>query len=517
MAEFNLKMIKIFFVVVIAMLILAMTSGMNILRNTKFFDWQELKMEMDFAKYKKALAAETGDTSNQDSVDIRYAESVPVLLYHGVVAGKDWKNDETNISLADFKEQMFSLKRAGYRTVSLSEFHDFMKNGKKLPDKSFLLTFDDGRKDSYYPVDPILKALDYRAVMFAITSRSIEPGSSGDSFYLSLSELNDMKKSGRWEIESHGDFDHDWKKISEDGKEGHFLSNRLWLTSQNRIETEDEARKRIIGDLASSKSKIENRLGEKVLAFAYPFNDYGQDSENFPESGNFIRENIGNIFPLTFVQIDNDEMAGNYPDPNQLFIKRLDVNSNVSAKNLLEILNQNKDKNLPYSDTFWNNNGWISRWGMEKVWGDLAIGDESGEKTGNLTVLLGAQKWKDYSFRASLEVDQGNSVSQVVRYQDDDNYLTCNFSLSGVSIAEKNEGNERVIAELNENQIFSTGVEIQIETAVQGDQVSCFLNGIKKIEARTSGKMTSGGIGFSIWDDLPQNSLIRVKKIEVHS
>ena len=54
MADFNLKMIKIFFLVVIAMLILAMTSGMNILRSDNFFNWQKVKMEANFLKYKRA-------------------------------------------------------------------------------------------------------------------------------------------------------------------------------------------------------------------------------------------------------------------------------------------------------------------------------------------------------------------------------------------------------------------------------------------------------------------------------
>jgi peptidoglycan/xylan/chitin deacetylase (PgdA/CDA1 family) len=40
-----------------------------------------------------------------------------------------------------------------------------MKGEKILPKKSFLLTFDDGRKDSFYPVDPVLKKLNYNAVI----------------------------------------------------------------------------------------------------------------------------------------------------------------------------------------------------------------------------------------------------------------------------------------------------------------------------------------------------------------
>ena len=70
-----------------------------------------------------------------------------------------------------------------------------MKGEKNLPEKSFLLTFDDGRKDSYYPVDPILKALDYRAIMFVISGRSLGDEKEVSPFYLSSSELKRMQKA----------------------------------------------------------------------------------------------------------------------------------------------------------------------------------------------------------------------------------------------------------------------------------------------------------------------------------
>ena len=360
MAEFNLKMIKIFFVVVISMLILAMTSGMNILRGSKSFDSRKLKMEADFIKYKRALAAQAENGTNPEAANAQSAKSVPVLLYHGVVADLNWKGDDTNISLNNFKDQMFALKKAGYQTITFQEFFDFVKNGKEIPQKSFLLTFDDGRKDSYYPVDPILKALDMNAVMFVITGNSLDPKTSDKNFYLDENELQEMKRKGRWELESHGDFDHNWEKISKDDQKGHFLSNRLWLSAEKRLETEDEAKTRILKDLADSKMKLEKYFGEKVLGFAYPFNDYGQEAVNFPDSQNFIKENIGSVYPLTFVQVSGDEGIENYPEKGNLFAKRIDANEGVKSSDLLRILDQNGEKTLPYADSFWENRGWRS-------------------------------------------------------------------------------------------------------------------------------------------------------------
>lgn len=514
MADFNLKMIKIFFVVVIAMLILAMTSGMSILRGAQFVDWKKIAMEWDYIKYKNALASGEKENSLIPPND-RRARSIPVLLYHGIITDHNWEEDGTNVTLADFREQMFALKKSGYHTITISEFYEYMQGKKDLPEKSIMITFDDGRKDSYAEADPLLKALDYNAVMFLITGRSLGKNSAGDNFYLGKNDLEDMIASKRWEIQSHGDSDHGMMQIDAAGAKGHFMSNLLWQPDQQRNESEDETKQRILSDLQISKKKIEGELGQKVYAFAYPFNDYGQQEQNFPGAEQFIKENIGKIYPLTLLQVENDDVIGNYPDPNQLFIKRVNVDSAISAAALLQILDQNKEKELPYSDSFWDNKGWISRWGKVRVWGDLLIGDNDGEKSGNLTVLLGTKSWQNYAFKADFILDQGNSLSQVVRYQDEENYISCNFSDAGVSIIEKDNGNDITLAEQpSEISNISRNSDNQIETDITGNQVSCFLNGGKAVEAQISQKNANGGVGFYIWDDLPETTTIRIKKIE---
>ena len=120
-------------------------------------------------------------SDNISSVSDQYAKSIPVLLYHGIIE----KPDGENMLIDNFRDQMFALKKAGWQTVSIEDFYKFMKGEKNLPEKSFLLTFDDGRKDSYYPVDPILKALDYNAAMFVISGRSLCEESKTSQFNIS--------------------------------------------------------------------------------------------------------------------------------------------------------------------------------------------------------------------------------------------------------------------------------------------------------------------------------------------
>ncbi|MDI6778441.1 MAG: polysaccharide deacetylase family protein [Patescibacteria group bacterium] len=515
MAEFNLKMIKIFFVVVIAMLILAMTSGMNILRGDKFSFWQKLKMEADFIKYKRALAAQEPDASRPNSgPETRYAKSIPALLYHGIITNRDWKEDGTNITLEIFWDQMLALKRAGYHTITLSEFSEYMQKKRDLPDKSILITFDDGRKDSYYEADPILRALDYNAVMFLITGRSLGKNSAGDNFYLGSRELEEMIKSKRWEIQSHGDFDHDWMQIDPAGNKGHFMSNLLWLPAKNRNETADEAKKRILADLESSKKKIDGELGQKVVAFAYPFNDFGQNESNFPEAKDFIAENISKIYPLTFYQEELSEPIVNFPKPDNFMIRRINVDSSFRTDSLLELLAENREKTLPWSDTFWNNSGWRTKWGSMKIWGDLVISEEE-ERGGNSTLLLGSSLWKDYSVRSKVRLTNGTSVSQVVRYENEENYAVCNFDTTEISVSQKINGKSTVVAAKPGDYGSLPGADHEIGAEVRGNTISCSLDGKNELEGKLDSSLATGGIGYYIWDDIAENAVVSIKKVDV--
>lgn len=306
------------------------------------FKWYYLKAYAAAARYTwqqaDNLAAVLPLAAGGKYVYIRHeaspAGAVPVLVYHGVVA----QPDGANVSMDRFLEQLFALKAAGYQTITLSAFRAFMAGKKRLPDKSFLLTFDDGRKDSYYPVDPLLKALDYNAVMFVITRHVSDDESP---YYLSRRELTRMLASGRWEIESHGKDDHDLYPIDAQGHMGHFLSNLLWLEDEQRLETLEEFKERIRQDMAVSKRDIEAAFDVEVTGYAYPFGDYGQETVNLPEAAHAIAEVIESIYPLAFYQVWNGDI-GNHPDPNGVMIKRLSVKPEWTGMDMLSILESGK-------------------------------------------------------------------------------------------------------------------------------------------------------------------------------
>src|SRR3989338_7031244 len=203
------KIMQILSLILVLSLSVILTLNLEIgyVNNANLFS-SLIKNNYDYLKYKSDLSnvgnafLVTGlfsifKNDVEENSPTETANLVPILLYHGILD----KSDGENVLLKDFKEQMFALKRNGWNTITIEELHGYIDEGKKLPNKSFLLTFDDGRKDSYYPVDPILKALDYRATIFIITEHSL--GKTKNNYYLSENELKKMAKSGRWDIQAH--------------------------------------------------------------------------------------------------------------------------------------------------------------------------------------------------------------------------------------------------------------------------------------------------------------------------
>lgn len=97
----------------------------------------------------------------------RSLKSLPVLMHHLI------SNDTTHISVRPsiFEEQCKTLAENGWFGVGLEEAEEFLINGAPLPEKSFLLTFDDGYLDNYVYAWPIMRKYGHKGVIFAVTGR----------------------------------------------------------------------------------------------------------------------------------------------------------------------------------------------------------------------------------------------------------------------------------------------------------------------------------------------------------
>lgn len=93
---------------------------------------------------------------------------VPVFMYHDILPEKEVFFDVTPEELAaDFK----FLKTNGITPVSLAQLVTHLRTGIPLPEKSVLLTFDDGYGGHYEHVYPLLKQYGYPAVFSIYTDK----------------------------------------------------------------------------------------------------------------------------------------------------------------------------------------------------------------------------------------------------------------------------------------------------------------------------------------------------------
>lgn len=95
---------------------------------------------------------------------MKSAKAIPVLMYHHVCPNPGL----VTVSPEAFLEQMIALKQAGYRTITADDMGSFL-DGNPLPQKSVMITFDDGYLDNYVYAYPILQQLGLHAIIFAVT------------------------------------------------------------------------------------------------------------------------------------------------------------------------------------------------------------------------------------------------------------------------------------------------------------------------------------------------------------
>ncbi|MDA1550473.1 polysaccharide deacetylase family protein [Bacillus tropicus] len=137
-------------------------------------------------------------------------QKIPVLTYYYLAKDKDkkvsaeLKNRNTVLSVEEFEKQMKYLADNQYRTLTLKEFNEFIKEKKKLPKKSVLITFDNSSKSNYLYAYPILKKYKMHAASFAVTSKIVAKEQNLDVQKVQpLSEVEMDKMKDVFEFGSH--------------------------------------------------------------------------------------------------------------------------------------------------------------------------------------------------------------------------------------------------------------------------------------------------------------------------
>jgi len=176
------------------------------------------------------------------------SRSLRILYYHSVSDAPI----RSSVSPSAFAAQIDYLVLSGYRLLSLSEGVQRLASRTPLPDKSVVITLDDGFRDNYEQALPILARLDAPATVF-LTVAYI-----GTDSLPTLTRTDFLPRPLSWE---------QVKEMRQCGVE--FGSHTMTHPMLSRIPV-DRARREIV----DAKRRMEEILGVPVALFCYPRGDY---------------------------------------------------------------------------------------------------------------------------------------------------------------------------------------------------------------------------------------------------
>ncbi|MFC1969672.1 polysaccharide deacetylase family protein [Chloroflexota bacterium] len=243
---------------------------------------------------------------------------VGILLYHRVCPSNDNWNLKP-LSPRSFERQMEYFHR-NYEILSLDRLVQYIQQGRPLPEKAVVITFDDGYKDNYLYAYPILVKHGIPATIFLTT------GHIGSSklfwfdevkYLVQLTPLNqlELNELGSYPLQTEVDrfrtsliISRRLRNLPEERKKK--LVEKLINTCQVDIPDNlgeelflswDEVREmgddgisfgahtvnhpvltnlplqRARWEIVQSKKDIEEKLGKEVTAFAYPFGPFNAE------------------------------------------------------------------------------------------------------------------------------------------------------------------------------------------------------------------------------------------------
>lgn len=171
-----------------------------------------------------------------------------ILLYHSVGNKEVYDTMGLRIPEENFTEQMEYLSSNAYNVISLKCLLNSIETGNSIDSRTVVITFDDGYKDNIETVIPVAQEYGFPIAIFVNCCRPCRnmAGSNGNYWseweYFSLEDIKTIASSSVT-IGSHS-FSH--KRLT--GKK-----------------TE------IYRELSESKSILEQKIGEKVDMFSYPY------------------------------------------------------------------------------------------------------------------------------------------------------------------------------------------------------------------------------------------------------
>lgn len=203
-----------------------------------------------------ASVAAPPSTPTPPQVAVDRSAKVVVLCYHRF---EDNKRDPLATSPIDFRSQMKQLKDDGIAVISMKDFLKWRRGEKSIPRKSCIITIDDGYISGYNVAWPILKEFGYPFTMFIYTNYVNVGGKS-----MTWEQLEQMRDAGV-DIECHTVSHHDLRHAPKGQDYPTWLHNEIY----------------------TSKDILEQKLGIKIVAFAFPYGTHNEQVRKMATEAGF--------------------------------------------------------------------------------------------------------------------------------------------------------------------------------------------------------------------------------------
>lgn len=169
-------------------------------------------------------------------------------MYHSISEHiKKEKHNKWRVKPEDFEKQMNWFYKNNWKSFTITEITKL----DKIPEKSFIITFDDGFEDNFTNAFPILQKYNFKATIYLVPNQKTnhweEKNTSVLSNLLNNEEILQMQNSGLIEFGSHT------------------------LSHVNLSTITDE---QLINELRESKKEVENITKKDCEAFAYPYGKF---------------------------------------------------------------------------------------------------------------------------------------------------------------------------------------------------------------------------------------------------
>lgn len=185
-----------------------------------------------------------------------------VLMYHSVMSKQSRAGDYI-ITPAAFEDDLKYIRSQGFTTVVMEDIIAYVKEGRPLPERPIMITFDDGYYNNYLNVYPLLQKYQMKAVISIIGAEtdkySERPEEKSESYsHITWDMIREMQESGLVEVQNHS---YNLHKVSQKRKG----------SGKSGSESQEEYQAMLREDLGKLQDRFAQMTEVIPTTYAYPF------------------------------------------------------------------------------------------------------------------------------------------------------------------------------------------------------------------------------------------------------